>query len=61
MAVGSSVGGASRGRLSGGRNMIQEGGSNQGVGGGTGGTLGHRAPVECDILTLTLWALHGEI
>ena len=29
------------------------------IGGGTGGALGHRDPVECEILTLTLWALHG--
>ena len=31
------------------------------LGGRTGGALGHRAPVECEILTLTLWALHRKI
>ena len=29
------------------------------IGGGTGGGV-HRAPRECDILTLTRWALHGK-
>ena len=30
------------------------------IGGGTGVAPGHRAPIECEISTLTLWALHGK-